>query len=404
MVDNNCAECLVPIYDYSIVARDLHHVWDLDDGSRTSGVTLAGGGANLAARVGPRGLVQKLAYKADGVLVAQIGKLKPSDLKAPQELIHDLTAFASSNDYRAYRHKPSDLFPTPGRIAVKKRWLAPHRVGFAEWSWQSLHPLVFKGIKREYRSHRDNQTALLRTLNLKIKGKPMAILVNGFSSGHHLMERVAWPMREFHRLGIGVSLFALPFHGPRGHAFPPEWPQQDTAFTIEGFRQAIWDLQIAIRAMRDAGASHVGVVGMSLGGYTASLLATVTSDVDFVLSYIPICSVPDVMNDNDLVPGSGGVQRALYEGYREQLVPITPVCRTPKVEPKRVSIISGAYDRLATVQHGKRLADHFGTELITFPGAHLVQHGRAKAFRESLEGFQKKGVLPRRGWIRRRKS
>ncbi len=381
------------------MARDLHQVWDAGDGSRSSGISLKGGGSQLAASTRPRGLVQKLAHKADGFLVSQIAKLQPADLKAPPELVHDLAAFASSDDYYAYRHNPADLFPTPGRIDVKKRWVAPHRVGFAEWSWQSLHPLVFKGIKHEYRSHRDNQTALLRTLNLRIKGRPMAILVNGFSSGHHLMERVAWPMREFHRLGIGVSLFALPFHGPRGHAFPPEWPQQDTAFTIEGFRQAVWDLQIAIRAMRDAGASHVGVVGMSLGGYTASLLGTVTSDVDFLLSYIPICSVPDVMNDNDLVPGSGDIQRTLYEGYREQLVPITPVCRIPKVEPKRVSIISGAYDRLATMQHGQRLADHFGTQLVTFPGGHIIQHRRAKAFRESLEGFQKKGVLPRRTWI-----
>jgi pimeloyl-ACP methyl ester carboxylesterase len=377
------------------VARDLHEPWDAGGGSRASGFSLNSGGSQLAASFRPRGLVQKLAYKADGFLVSQIEKLQPADLKEPPELVHDLTAFASSEDYLAYRHSP-DLFPGPGRIDVKKRWLAPHRVGFAEWSWQSRHPLFFKGIKREYRSHQDNQNALLRTLNLRIKGKPMAILVNGFSSGHHLMERVAWPMREFHRLGIGVSLFALPFHGPRGHAFPPEWPQQNTAFTIEGFRQAIWDLQIAMRAMREAGASHVGVVGMSLGGYTVSLLATVTSDVDFVLSYIPICSVPDVMNDNNLVPGSGDVQRTLYEGYREQLVPITPVCRMPKVDPDRVSIISGEFDRLATVKHGQRLADHFGTELVTFPGGHIVQHRRAQAFRESLEGFQKKGVLPNR--------
>jgi hypothetical protein len=217
------------------------------------------------------------------------------------------------------------------------------------------------------------------------------------------MERVAWPMREFFRQGIGVSLFALPFHGRRGHAFPPEWPQQDTAFTIEGFRQAIWDLQIAIRAMRDAGASHVGVVGMSLGGYTAALLATVTSDVDFMMSFIPIASVPDVMNDNDLVPGSGDIQRTLYEGYREQLVPITPVCRMPTVEPKRVSIISGEFDRLATVRHGQRLADHFGTELLKFPGGHIVQNRRAQAFREALEGFQDSGVLPRKRWKRRAK-
>ena len=385
------------------MARDVHRGWDGGGDDRASGLTFKRGGSPLVATPKARGLVQKLAHRADGVLVSQISKLQPADLKEPPELVHDLTAFASSDDYRAYRQRPSDLFPAPGRIDVKKRWLAPHRVGFAEWSWQSIHPLIFKGIKHEYRSHRDNQTALLRTLNLRVKGKPMAILVNGFSSGHHLMERVAWPMREFHRLGIGVSLFALPFHGPRGHAFPPEWPQQDTAFTIEGFRQSIWDLRIAIRAMREAGASHVGVVGMSLGGYTASLLATVTSDVDFVLSYIPICSVPDVMNDNDLVPGTGDIQRTLYEGYREQLVPITPVCRMPKVEPKRVSIISGEFDRLATMQHGKRLADHFGTELVTFPGGHIVQNRRAQAFRESLEGFQKRGVLPRRGWTRRKK-
>ncbi len=383
------------------MARDLYQAWDASDSGRASSISLKSGASDLAATPKPRGLVQRLAYRTDGFLISQLGKLKPSDLKEPAELRYDLTAFASSAEYRAYRGSADGLFPDPGRIDVKKRWLPPHRVGFAEWSWRSKHPVIFKSIKREYRSHRDNQTALLRTLNLRIKGKPMAILVNGFSSGHHLMERVAWPMREFHRLGIGVSMFALPFHGPRGHSFPPEWPQQDTAFTIEGFRQAIWDLQIAIRAMRDAGASHVGVVGMSLGGYTAALLATVTSDVDFVLSYIPICSMPDVMYDNDLVPGKGDVQRVLYEGYREQLVPITPVCRMPKVEPKRVSIVSGEYDRLATVEHGRRLAEHFDSELLTYPGGHIVQHRRAEAIRRSLEGFQQRGVLPRRRWIRR---
>ncbi|MBW2222945.1 MAG: hypothetical protein JRF54_01790 [Deltaproteobacteria bacterium] len=385
------------------MAGEAHRAWDVGNVSRASGISLKSGRGDLATIARPRGLVQKLAYRADGFLVSQIAKLQPADLKEPHELVHDLGAFASTDDYRAYRSTPAELFPAPGRIDIKKRWLAPHRVGFAEWSWHSEHPLMFNDIEHEYRSHRDNQTALLRTLNLRIKGKPMAILVNGFSSGHHLMERVAWPIREFKRQGIGVSLFALPFHGPRGHAFPPEWPQQDTAFTIEGFRQAIWDLQTAIRAMREAGASHVGVVGMSLGGYTAALLATVTSNVDFVLSYIPIASIPDVMNDNDLVPGSGDIQRTLYEGYREQLVPITPVCRMPKVEPKRVAIISGEFDRLATVKHGKRLADHFGTELVKFPGGHIVQNRRAQAFRQALEGFQDAGVLPRKRWKRRRK-
>ncbi len=375
-----CNERLVTIQAWTSVARDVHSPWDRNG---TGGLSLS----QAHALAGPRpakGLIEKLSVRTDDFLVSQLAKLKPSDLKEPDELIADLVGFEATDGFEAYRLGSSDLFPNPGRISVKRKWLPPHRVGFAEWSWQSIHPLLFRDIRYEYRSHRDNQTARLRTLNLRIKGRPMAILVNGFSSGHHLIERVAWPMREFHRQGFGISLFALPFHGPRGHAFPPEWPQQDTAFTIEGFRQAIWDLQIAIRAMREAGASEVGVVGMSLGGYTASLLATVTSDVDFVVGFIPIASVPDVMNDNDLVPGEGDVQQRLYEGYREHLVPITPVCRAPKIDPGRMAIISGEFDRLATVEHGNRLAAHFGCKLITYPGGHLIQHRRAKAFREAL--------------------
>ncbi len=343
----------------------------------------------------PRGCVQKLAYETDKLLVSKLASLKPSDLKDASELIQDVADFAHTPAYRAYRDHPEAIFPDPVRTAVEKRWLAPHRVGFAEWSWQSIHPLIFKDIEPIYRGHTENQTALLRTLNLRIKGKPMAILVNGFSSGHHLLERVAWPMREFQRLGINVSLFALPFHGPRGHSFPPAWPQQDTRLTIEGFRQAIWDLRVAIRAAREAGASHVGVAGMSLGGYTVTLLATATADVDFVLSYIPIANLPDTMKELGLIPGIGEVQEELFQGYRELLEPVTPEGRKPMVEPRRMAIISGEYDRLATVQHGARLASHFGTELITFPGAHMLQVWRARAFRRALEGFVERGVLPR---------
>lgn len=344
----------------------------------------------------PRSCVQKLAYETDRLLVSKLGSLKPDDLKDPSELIRDAAEFEDTPAYRAYRSKPDEIFPEPGRIDVRKRWLAPHRVGFAEWNWQSVHPLIFKDIEPAYRSHRENQTALLRPLNLRLKGKPMVILVNGFSSGHHLLERLAWPMHEFRRLGINVSLFALPFHGPRGNSFPPEWPQQDTELTIEGFRQAIWDLRTAIRAMREAGASHVGVAGMSLGGYTATLLATATNDVDFVLSYIPIANLPDTMHELGLIPGQGREQEELFASYRKLLSPVTPEGRAPMLEPERMAIISAEFDRVATVDHGARLASHFGTELITFPGAHMLQVWRAGAFRKALEGFQRAGVLPRK--------
>jgi pimeloyl-ACP methyl ester carboxylesterase len=196
---------------------------------------------------------------------------------------------------------------------------------------------MFPDVLPTFRERRANQKARLRLLNLKLEGSTVAIVVNGFSSGHHIIERLAWPMRTFRRHRIGVALFALPFHGPRASMFPPEWPGVDLQLMFEGFRQAVWDLRIAIRALREAGVKHVGVVGMSLGGYTASLIA-----------------------------------------------------------PERMAVISGELDQLAPVKHGAQLAEHFGARHIVFRGAHLVQKGRARAFEDAFEGFERAGVLPRR--------
>jgi len=191
-----------------------------------------------------------------------------------------------------------------------------------------------------------------------------------------------------------VALYALPFHGPRSQAFPPEWPGEDLRMLIEGFRQAIWDLRIAIRALREQGAKRVGVIGMSLGGYTSSLLATVTPDVDFVVPYVPIGSIPDFMEENDLVPSSANLQTELAEAYRAHMNAISPLHRPPAIPPERITVISGELDRLATVEHGATLSEHLGCRHVIFRGAHLIQKGRSQAFKDTFREFRRSGVLP----------
>jgi hypothetical protein len=343
----------------------------------------------------PGSLADQIAYGLDGLIVSQMKKLAPDDdASAVAERLRDLRAIQAELVKSGALQDDALMFPEPGQVNVTRRLLPPHKVGFYEWRWPSRHPMIFPEIEVDYRSRHRNDKARLRMLKLKPKGSTMAIVINGFSSGHHLIERLAWPIQLFRRQGIGVALYALPFHGPRSHVFPPEWPGEDLRMLIEGFRQAIWDLRVAIRALREQGAKRVGVIGMSLGGYTSSLLATVTSDVDFVIPYLPIASIPDFMEEHGLMPTSADLQPELAEAYRAHMNAISPLCRAPAVAPERITVISGELDRLATVEHGETLSEHLGCRHVIFRGAHMIQKGRAQAFKDTFRELRRNGVLP----------
>ena len=351
---------------------------------------------NIVVR--PRGnIVDQIAYGLDGFIAEQMKKLSPDDdASASAERLRDLRTIRDELLNNGALEDDALMFPEPGYVSISKRLLPPHKVGFYEWRWRSHHPLIFPEIEADYRSRRSNQKARLRMLKLKVPGSTIAIVINGFSSGHHLIERLAWPIQMFRRQGIGVALYALPFHGPRARVFPPEWPGQNLRMLIEGFRQAIWDLRVAIRGLREQGAKRVGVIGMSLGGYTSSLLATVTSDLDFAIPYVPIGSIPDFMEENDLVSSSPHLQNDLAEAYRAHMNAISPMTRAPAIAPERITVISGELDRLATVEQGAKLSQHLGCRHVVFQGAHLIQKGRAQAFKETFREFRRNGVLPRR--------
>jgi dienelactone hydrolase len=61
--------------------------------------------------------------------------------------------------------------------------------------------------------------------------------------------------------------------------------------TNEAFGQAIWDLRGLALALRADGASAVGAMGMSLGGYTTALWSTIDPEdaggIEFAVAMIP---------------------------------------------------------------------------------------------------------------------
>lgn len=227
--------------------------------------------------------------------------------------------------------------------------------------------------------------------------RPVVILVHGYRAGQHAVEERVWPTKWLLARGLDVALFVLPFHSVRATPLaPPRFPGSDPRFTNEGFRQAIHDLRGLVTFFHERGAPHVGAMGMSLGGYTVSLLATVEPRLSFATMMIPLASFADVARAAGRLVGTEAEQEEQHAMLERAHAVVSPFARTPKVDPAAVVVIGGEGDRITPIAHAERLARHFEGELVRFPGGHLLQIGRGEGFRAVGRMLARRGIFDAR--------
>jgi acetyl esterase/lipase len=215
--------------------------------------------------------------------------------------------------------------------------------------------------------------------------------------GQWVLEEAGWPLAWLARRGLDVALPLLPFHALRAgaHRGAPPFPGSDPRVTNEGFRQAVSDVVSLARWLRARGAPHVGVMGMSLGGYTSSLLATVSRDIDFVMPLLPLASIADFARDQGRL-GLGEMADVQHAALERANWIVSPLARPLVLPPSRALVVAGEHDRITPSAHARRIATHFGCELVTIPGGHLVQLGRAEAFRGLASMLEREGIIEAR--------
>src|SRR5262249_6110629 len=145
--------------------------------------------------------------------------------------------------------------------------------------------------------------------------------------------------------------------------------------------QAVLDLRTLVRALLDRGAPQVGVMGMSLGGYTSALLATVEPRLSFAVPMIPLASLAQMARRLGRLTGSPDEQRAQFEALEAAHRPVSPLARPSQIAKDRILVTAAEGDRITPLEHARALAEHFQTELHVFQGGHILQFGRADAFR-----------------------
>jgi predicted alpha/beta hydrolase family esterase len=251
-----------------------------------------------------------------------------------------------------------------------------------DWSWPSAFEPHSGDIAARYSSQEENRSAAARLFLHEGRPRPAVLLLHGYRGGQWALEERVWPIQWLFDKGLDVALPVFPFHAVRGRRRgPPLAPGSDPRMTNEGFRQAVLDLRTLTHHLLARGAPSVGVMGMSLGGYTASLLATVEDRLHFAVPMIPLVSIADVARDLGRLVGTADEQRLQFEGLEAVHRVVSPLSRPARIDRDRILVLGAAGDRITPIDHARRLADHFGAPLEVFSGGHILQFGRADAFR-----------------------
>ncbi len=281
------------------------------------------------------------------------------------------------------------FFDAPGVIVPGERRVRSLGEGGAvtDLTWTSRFALRDPEVTERYLSSRENGLAVARRF-ARHKRRPAVILVHGYMAGSFAIEERIWPVAQLDRAGFDVVLFTLPFHGLRarlGGGAVPEFPGRDPRVNVEGFRQAIFDLQGLVEFLLRDGHPRVGAIGMSLGGYTASLLASVEPRLDFLVPVIPLSSLADFAREQGSLSSIAEEQDAQHRLLESIYRRVSPVARPALVPPERCLVIAAKADRVTPAAHARRLATHLRAPLHSFYGGHLLQLGRAEAFERVIE-------------------
>jgi dienelactone hydrolase len=320
---------------------------------------------------------------------------------APPRPVGEGDAAALAEVTAFYAARAGELFAAPPPAAPEQRAVRELPGGeVVDLSWESRYEPLHPGEQRRYASRAENRLARARLFRHDAP-RPAVICVHGYGGGHLPIEEHLFSARWLYSLGLDVALLVLPFHGLRAARLgAPLFPNPArVSLTNEAFGQAIFDLRALVGYLLEREASAVGVLGMSLGGYTAALAATVEPGLDFAVPLVPFADFAELVwahgessDSRRAAEGAGITRQALSEAFAAH----TPTRRRPALPGERVLVIAGDSDRITPRSHAERLRTHFGPgPFHVFAGGHLLQIGHGGALRAMARFLNGLDILPR---------
>ena len=206
--------------------------------------------------------------------------------------------------------------------------------------------------------------------------RPWMICTNGYRMGHARIDVDLF--KRFHqKLGLNVVIPVLPLHGPRriGWQSGSGFLGIDLLDTLHAEAQSVWDMRRLLSWVKAQDAPAVGAFGLSLGGYTTAVFASLAEGLSCAIPGIPLADITRML---DRHASAHQMRYAESKGYdleraSEMLRVVSPLVLRPKVPLEGRMIFGATADRLVAPDHVRDLWRHWDRpEIVWYDGSHVT--------------------------------
>jgi len=325
-----------------------------------------------------------------------------------QRIHSEVIEAADLFESRGWVRDPASYHPAPPPLVAPA--IDAARVGFIRYEHlrfdSGYQPHVGEPGRDRWLALEHNRTAHAWVLRHAHEERPWLVCIHGWRMGAPGFDLAAFRAARLHRLsGFNVVLPVLPLHGPRATRWSGDgFISGDALNTVHALAQATWDVRRLLTWIRSQGCPAVGVYGLSLGGYTAALLATLEARLDCVIAGIAPSDFVELgrTHSHPLIAALARYGAPPEAEARSVLRVVSPLAAPPRVPWQGRYLFGGLADRMVPRRQVRALWEHWERPRIAwYNGSHLSFSGEREVRALLDEAFAELAAKCRRQFVTR---